>query len=365
MSKKQSNGTATFDRQKRQVYRGPNNCTEKQAGKRCWEANSTDDRKTKAGELGTSNNKRPNGYFNYNSSSSSSEENSDPESSEQDSLDSSTSDANSSLNAAHLSEAQAQFLKRYRTKNKERIVSSADSYSDSSEDESKVANTTKITKKLSKHKKKSVPKHFEVESQKSESDGTSSSSADSDGGDTTESMFGSCSSSSDSDESTNTQCPGREESLHSTRDEHDSDEEYRLYKSVNLNARKRSPYRTRSLPTLLDHAAMTSRSRSPDDSRTDPPLPGSLAQQLVGNLRWPFTNLYVKELQIASDLDEGELDESQHESETSSLPNSTSLSFPGRQKNIMLGRVWTPAWWAVNSGLAGEHVTYTDVDDIL
>lgn len=274
-----------------------------------------------------------NGEISDSTYSSSGEENSNVESSEEESIDKYNSDLSSSEEANVLAEAQKYVLKRYRS----RINSQSESSSESSEDETETQVRMANYKKNSKRKKRMVPSTRKSSSSKSESDEASSSSVDSDDEKISDSFFENSSetnSSSDSDESiksasikANLPLPPSKES---TKTDSDSDAPDQCFKFVG---------RCHSVPTLVNRA--------------------------VGDLRWPFTNLYVKELYVGSD--DSEIEENQQEKDTSSnhKPKDRFHSFPGRQKSIMLGRVWTPVWWAVNSGSTGcEYLTYKDVDSI-
>ncbi|XP_031573564.1 protein starmaker-like [Actinia tenebrosa] len=71
-------------------------------------------------------------------------------------------------------------------------------------------------------------------------------------------------------------------------------------------------------------------------------LDNTLATRSVINLRWPFTSYYVKEFDLDSEVPTYE--------EDGLLPcyksMKSSASFPGRRRDVMLGRVWWVEWWA-------------------
>lgn len=264
---------------------------------------------------------------------------SDSETSDVESLDErSSSDTDLDI----LAKAQAHVLKKYKRRRRGLSESSLDSSEDESETSVKTENLTKKSKFKSKRTYsnrglQTLESDTKLESDmESESDETSSSSVDSDDEKISDSFFEDSSdaeTSSDSEEPTITPSvdlkkPSPSKKLPNTCTAPDSDTE-------GLDqAMGRNMLRSNSVPTLVNHA--------------------------VGSLRWPFTNLYVKELHVVSD--ESELEENHQEKETLSnyktkLP---SHSFPSRQKDIMHGRVWTPAWWAVNSGSPSEIVNYKD-----
>ena len=66
----------------------------------------------------------------------------------------------------------------------------------------------------------------------------------------------------------------------------------------------------------------------------------SLDTVKVQDLRWPFSSYYIKEVQHIPKGDGVD----------AALPSSgsteSSPSFPGRKRNVMLGRIWWAEWWA-------------------
>ena len=77
-------------------------------------------------------------------------------------------------------------------------------------------------------------------------------------------------------------------------------------------------------------------------------MPTTLKEDSVSDLRWPFTNFYVKEVQE----DAEELSPTGTKAHSEVFPcyksKTVSSSFPGRKKDVMLGRVWWVEWWAEN-----------------
>lgn len=71
----------------------------------------------------------------------------------------------------------------------------------------------------------------------------------------------------------------------------------------------------------------------------------------VQNLRWPFSNLYVKELEQDPGMPLSDLEES-----LPSYRSTVATAFhPGRERNVMLGRVWWVEWWAKDDSRVGKY----------
>lgn len=71
----------------------------------------------------------------------------------------------------------------------------------------------------------------------------------------------------------------------------------------------------------------------------------------VQNLRWPFSNLYVKELEQDPGMPLSDLEES-----LPSYRSTVATAFhPGRETNVMLGRVWWVEWWAKDDSRMGKY----------
>ena len=71
----------------------------------------------------------------------------------------------------------------------------------------------------------------------------------------------------------------------------------------------------------------------------------------VQNLRWPFSNLYVKDLEQDPGMPLSDLEES-----LPSYRSTVATAFhPGRERNVMLGRVWWVEWWAKDDSRVGKY----------
>ena len=84
--------------------------------------------------------------------------------------------------------------------------------------------------------------------------------------------------------------------------------------------------------------------RSPEEDRQkqNDQLTPTLDDGKVKDLRWPFSNFYVKE--VSQDLDDVLPDTG--EALPSYRSTEASASHPDRKRNVMLGRVWWIEWWA-------------------
>lgn len=88
-----------------------------------------------------------------------------------------------------------------------------------------------------------------------------------------------------------------------------------------------------SVPETIDN--LSDEGEDPPTANT--PLASTLEHSKTEELRWPYSNFYVKEInQEAENCD--------------ALPSYRSTqataSHPGRKRNVMLGRVWWVEWWA-------------------
>ena len=128
------------------------------------------------------------------------------------------------------------------------------------------------------------------------------------------------------------------------------------------------PARSRSLPDHFDKDSVRKQVSFDEDPEFIPSpelprkgIPVTLEEHLVSDLRWPFTNFYVKEVQ--EDMDDSHHTENHQYS--GALPcyksKMSSSSFPGRKKDVMLGRVWWVEWWAGDEHNEKEAPALTSV----
>lgn len=94
-----------------------------------------------------------------------------------------------------------------------------------------------------------------------------------------------------------------------------------------------------SVPETIDNLS---------DEGEDPPtankqednLASTLEHSKAEDLRWPFSNFYVKE------IDQEALSPENCDALPSYRSTQATASHPGRKRNVMLGRVWWVEWWA-------------------
>ena len=76
-----------------------------------------------------------------------------------------------------------------------------------------------------------------------------------------------------------------------------------------------------------------------------------LEENNVQDLRWPFSNLYVNELEQDPGMPLSDFDEA-----LPSYRSTVATAFhPDRKRNVMLGRVWWVEWWAKDDSRVGKY----------
>ena len=87
-------------------------------------------------------------------------------------------------------------------------------------------------------------------------------------------------------------------------------------------------------------------------------LASTLEDSKAQELRWPFSNFYVKEINQEATFSEN----------SDALPSyrstQASASHPGRKRNVMLGRIWWVEWWAREDTKTKSNATSTSTTSL-
>lgn len=114
-------------------------------------------------------------------------------------------------------------------------------------------------------------------------------------------------------------------------DAHDSRIVYRYFKN--------NKGKIDSVPDTVDNLSDDAEGPLTGNTQEDN-LESTLEHSKAEDLRWPYSNYYVKEIN----------QEAFHSENCEALPSyrstQASASHPGRKRNVMLGRVWWVEWWA-------------------